>query len=61
MTRAALEQRVDDLEGQVAQLTIMVEEARVLASAERAAADAMQVRMTACLGGGIAWIEAAEC
>ena len=61
MTRAALEHRVSDLEGQVAQLTIMVEEARVLAEAEKAAADAMQLRMTTVLGGGLRWIEAAEC
>ncbi len=61
MTRAALEQRVSDLEGQVRVLQVLVEEARVLAEAERAAADAMQLRMTTVLGGGIRWIEAAEC
>ena len=61
MTRAALEDRVDELEGQVAQLTVMVEEARVLASAEKAAADAMERRVALVMGGGLRWIEAAEC
>ena len=61
MTKLALEQRVDDLEGEVRVLRVLVEEARVLASAEKAAADAMERRVTLVMGGGLRWIEAAEC
>lgn len=61
MTEAAWGARVDELEGRIAQLELLVEEARVLAEAEKAAADAMQARMSLVLGGGLRWIEAAEC
>lgn len=57
MTDAAWNARVEELEGRIEVLEVLVAEARVLASAERAAADAMERRM---MGGGIAWNKAAE-
>jgi len=59
MTKRALERRVEELEGKVAMLELMVEEARVLADAERAAADEMEARMSAYLGGQL-WAQAAQ-
>lgn len=55
MTNLALRQRIVDLEGEVRYLKIMLEEARVLADAERRAADAMELRYMTVVKGGLQW------
>jgi uncharacterized coiled-coil protein SlyX len=59
MTKLALEQRISELEGRVEQLEILLEEAQVLAWAERAAADAMEARMTGWIGEAL-WAQVAR-
>lgn len=63
MTREAqLELRVEELESIVESLKaslvmkdILIEEAQVLASAEKAAADEMERRMAVVMGGQLVW------
>ena len=55
MTRTALEARVMELEAENAMLRILLEEAQVLAEAERRAADLMEARVASYLAGGQAW------
>lgn len=55
MSDLALRTRIVELEAEVRYLRIMLEEARVLADAERAAADAMEHRMAIVIGGRMQW------